>query len=718
MTLNSIKNILTAALATIIWAAAPCGAAAQDSDMTPRLREIYNEASHNFRNAHGIVMADSLMRESRRLHSKDGELRAYTVIMKHECSKPGNEAGMERAVGRMMDFAMKNGFTDAFYSGVSFKVTYYTNSGEYQKAIDYQNRMLKYARQHGHSYGIVIGHISMGNIYRMHMLLVPAIDEYRQALDAYRRYNLKHDLGVDYKRIAECYIIAGHFDKALAAIDTGLQVSDFIQFVSALYGYRAFVTFMLDRDKEFIENYNKYNEYKKVCTPSIEKLIGNCLEVMKLIHDHKYDEAEKRIDAQNMGNFRKYVEIAYYKRRGEYAKVLETMRTTNILLYGDGNEAFEVEWTQMSADVNNNLASLDKQKAANINSRLELISTNLKLKNTELELARFKNAESLALMSAEGKRLSLNNQRLLARQLRDSLAQQRLQQAEQEQKRHSERTFYLTLIGTLAVLTLLAYRYLARNTRMTRQLRDTNRRLLDTQNDLNDANDKAQESDRQKTKFIQTMSHEVRTPLNAIVGFSQVLTDGEFPASEEDRQNMKQTISRNTDLLNVLINDILDLTSVESGQYEMKMETVHINELCHRALDTTRSHKAEGVSLRLETNLPDTFAVTSDGYRLMQVLTNMLSNAAKNTDKGSIVLACSISERPGMLTFTVTDTGIGVPRDKQEAIFERFYKIDQFKQGVGLGLELCRIIADKLGGAMGIDPEYDKGARFRFAIPV
>lgn len=718
MTLNSIKNILTAALATIIWAAAPCGAAAHDSDMTPRLREIYNEASHNFRNAHGIVMADSLMRESRRLHSKDGELRAYTVIMKHECSKPGNEAGMERAVGRMMDFAMKNGFTDAFYSGVSFKVTYYTNSGEYQKAIDYQNNMLKYARQHGHNFGMVLGHVSLGNLYRIHLLLVPAIDEYRQALEAYRKYDLKHDLGVDYKRIAECYIIAGHFDKALATIDTGLQVSNFIQFVSALHGYRAFVEFMLDHDADFIKSYNKYNEYKKVCTPSIEKFISNCLEVMKLIHDHKYDEVEKHMKTQNMGNFKKYVEIAYYKRRGEYAKVLETMRATNILLYGDGNEVFETEWTQMSSEVNNNLASLEKQKAANINSRLELISTNLKLKNTELELARFKNAESLALMAAEGKRLSLNNQQLLARQLRDSLVQQRLQQKEKEQRRQSEKALYWTLIGIVATLTLLAYRYLARNTRMTKELRDTNQRLQDTLHDLSDANDKAQESDRQKTKFIQTMSHEVRTPLNAIVGFAQVLTDGDIPTSEEERQIMKQTINRNTDLLNVMINDILDLTSVESGQYEMKMETVHINELCHRALDTVRNYKAEGVSLRLEIDLPDSFAIKSDGYRLMQVLSNMLSNAAKNTDKGSIVLACSIGERPGMLTFTVTDTGIGVPRDKQEAIFERFYKIDPFKQGVGLGLELCRIVADKLGGTMGIDPEYDKGARFRFAIPV
>lgn len=100
------------------------------------------------------------------------------------------------------------------------------------------------------------------------------------------------------------------------------------------------------------------------------------------------------------------------------------------------------------------------------------------------------------------------------------------------------------------------------------------------------------------------------------------------------------------------------------------------------------------------------------------MLVNLLTNAMKNTTKGSIVLACSLTERVGMLTFTVTDTGIGVPRDKHKAIFERFCKLDQFKQGVGLGLDICRIIATKFGGAIDIDPNYTNGARFWFAIPV
>ena len=214
------------------------------------------------------------------------------------------------------------------------------------------------------------------------------------------------------------------------------------------------------------------------------------------------------------------------------------------------------------------------------------------------------------------------------------------------------------------------------------------------------------------------MSHEIRTPLNSIVGFSQVLAEQEEYLGAEERNNMTHIINSNSEVLNTLINDILDLTSLESGKYVMKQQQVAVNELCFHAIAATRSRKVKGVHLVVKTDLPDEFGIVSDEFRLQQVLTNMLTNAMKNTEKGSIVLNCSLTERSGMLTFTVTDTGIGVPKDKQKEIFERFCKLDQFKQGVGLGLDMCRIIAAKLGGEIDIDPDYTDGARFWFAIPV
>ncbi len=712
----------TVLVAVILLVAAPCCMCAQQQqqqpDVTAHMQQLFILASRNVRNAKCVVYADSLRQISHAVGNKDAELSSYTIKMKHYSLDFNAVDELEKSAKATMDFALANNFIDAFYSAVSFKVTFYTNRGEYDKAFDFQEKMLDYAKKHGHKYGIIIGHISLGNVYRMRMQMVKAIDEYRQALDNYHAYNIKHDTGIDYKRIVECYIIVGHFEKALATADKGLQVSNSRQSISGLYGYKAFAMFMLDRDRDFIDNYNHFKHLQSEGAPDVQPLVVNCLDVMKLIYDGKYKEVDERMKKPGMGAFKQYVEIAYYKRRGEYEKVLEAMRAMNINLYGNSTGSLAANGEQMSASVNNNLVGLDKERAEGVNSRLKLISTNLELKNTELELTRFKDAEQLALVAAEAKRLSLNNQKLLSRQLRDSLARTRLQRAEDEQRQRANRVHMWMLFIAASVLTLLGLRYLLRNSKMTHELGRTNDNLQATLKNLSVANDQAQESDRQKTKFIQSMSHEIRTPLNAIVGFSQILTDDDSQLSEEERKNITDIINNNSEVLNTLVNDILDLTSLETGKYVMKKEDVPVNSLCHHALDSTRHRKADGVHLRLETELPDDFMVKSDSYRLQQVLVNLLTNAMKNTTKGSIVLSCSLSERPGLLTFTVTDTGIGVPRDKQEKIFERFCKLDQFKQGVGLGLDICRIIAKRLGGAVDIDHDYTGGARFWFAIPV
>ena len=394
------------------------------------------------------------------------------------------------------------------------------------------------------------------------------------------------------------------------------------------------------------------------------------------------------------------------------------MRRVNVSLYGDSRGTFAAEWARTSAMVDNNLAEIDRQRAANINSRLELVNADLELKSTQLGISRARDAERLALMSADAKRLSLNNQRLLSRQLRDSLATQQVRHLAQMQEIKSDRVKYATILVGVIIMIFVAYYCLRYNAKMASQLMRTNNNLKKTLADLSVASEQAQESDRKKTQFIQNMSHEIRTPLNSIVGFSQVLAEQEEYLGAEERNNMTHIINSNSEVLNTLINDILDLTSLESGKYVMKQQQVTVNELCFHAIAATRSRKVKGVHLVVKTDLPDEFVIVSDEFRLQQVLTNMLTNAMKNTEKGSIVLNCSLTERSGMLTFTVTDTGIGVPKDKQKEIFERFCKLDQFKQGVGLGLDMCRIIAAKLGGEIDIDPDYTDGARFWFAIPV
>lgn len=710
------------AVAVAVWTAA-ASAAAQGTPAANHeklFRDMYNRAYRLVGNPECLAVADSLRRMAVAVGDHATEVKALTIPMRHECSIENNSEGMERTVKALMDAALKYNEMELFYSAVSHKVTYFTNHGKYVSAIGYQKEMLEYAKRHGHNYGIVLGHVALGNIHRRRMEITKAIAEYEMALEGYKRYGLKHELGIDYKRIVECNIISCNFPKALENVDKGLSETQNDVYYSGLLGYKAFVLFMQNRDEDFINTYNQYKSYTDV-RPDIHVFFANSVEVMKLIYDGNFKAVDKQFAVKGlgpMGAFKQFVQLAYYNRRKKYKEAFEVMRKLNASLYGNSTGSFTAEAASISAQIGNNLAELDKQREAGKNMQLELTNTKLDLRNNELELVGIRDAKHLAMATAEAKRLSYNNQRLLSRQLSDSLANQMLQRRAQEQKHSTVRMRFNTMLGAVATVLLLACIYLWRNGVMTRRLKRTNTDLRQTLDDLSVANDRAHESDRQKTVFIQNMSHEIRTPLNAIVGFSQLLTESGDALGDDERKDMNKIINQNSDALNTLVNDILDLTSIESGKYVIKLESVCVNKLCHKALDDTRHRMADGVRLRLKTDLPDSFAITTDGYRAGQVIVNMLTNAMKNTEVGNITLECSLGEHPGMITFSVADTGCGVPADMREKIFERFCKIDQFKQGTGLGLFVCRIIAAKLGGAIDIDPDYVGGARFWFALPL
>ena len=214
------------------------------------------------------------------------------------------------------------------------------------------------------------------------------------------------------------------------------------------------------------------------------------------------------------------------------------------------------------------------------------------------------------------------------------------------------------------------------------------------------------------------MSHEIRTPLNAIVGFADVLTVMEDELTDEEKADITMKICDNSNMLTTLVNDILDLTSLESGQFDMRMKVVNVNTLCRDAIETIKGKQPRNVALRFTTNIDDSFTTTTDPYRVKQVLLNLLSNAQKNTEQGYILLDCTVDAAQRWLTLSVTDTGVGVPKEKMSIIFERYNKLDLNKQGSGLGLDICRIIAKRLGGEIDIDRQYHQGARFWFKIPI
>lgn len=221
--------------------------------------------------------------------------------------------------------------------------------------------------------------------------------------------------------------------------------------------------------------------------------------------------------------------------------------------------------------------------------------------------------------------------------------------------------------------------------------------------------------------YLQNMSHDIRTPMNAICGFSQILCNKEIRdmLSEEEISEYGIIIQSNTDLLSTLVNDILDISDMESGKYRMNIGTCNVNDVCRKAISTVKYRCPDNVNMYMTTDVPDTFTIQSDSKRVEQVIMNYLTNAEKHTDEGEIRVHVSLDENPGMVTFSVTDTGEGVPPENAERIFGRFEKFNTINGGTGLGLPICRKIATQLGGEAKMDLKHQgKGARFVFTHPI
>lgn len=238
----------------------------------------------------------------------------------------------------------------------------------------------------------------------------------------------------------------------------------------------------------------------------------------------------------------------------------------------------------------------------------------------------------------------------------------------------------------------------------------TNRKKMEQE--LTTAKELAEESNRLKSAFLANMSHEIRTPLNAIVGFSGILASTE---EEEEKQEYVSIIENNNTLLLQLISDILDLSKIEAGTLELNYSNIELNELM-RELERGFLLRVKTDAVKLEFVEPAGPCMAyTEKNRLSQLMINLVTNAIKFTEKGSIRFGYEMRENE--LYFYVTDTGCGIPKDKQQNIFGRFVKLNSFAQGTGLGLSICKTLMDHMGGRIGVESEEGKGSTFWFTLP-
>ena len=211
------------------------------------------------------------------------------------------------------------------------------------------------------------------------------------------------------------------------------------------------------------------------------------------------------------------------------------------------------------------------------------------------------------------------------------------------------------------------------------------------------------------------MSHEIRTPLNAIVGSSNLLA-----SQVESNLELKEYVDiiyHNSDLLLKLINDVLDISSIESDSLNFHFEPWQLLPYCQTIVDSFSTQVPQGIELRVDVPQKD-ISITTDTSRLHQAIINLLNNAIKFTKKGYIELSIRPDQDDETVVFSITDTGCGIPPEEHENVFKRFVKLNEYVQGTGLGLSITRLIITKLGGKIWIDGNYQKGARFVFTLPV
>jgi signal transduction histidine kinase len=274
-----------------------------------------------------------------------------------------------------------------------------------------------------------------------------------------------------------------------------------------------------------------------------------------------------------------------------------------------------------------------------------------------------------------------------------------------EADRKASRYFIIGLIAAIVLLSLLllamSYIYNSRRRHM-RQLERAYQHAL--------------ESDKMKAAFIQNISHEIRTPLNIINGYAQVLSSPSFRLSDQERKEISRTMMRNTDVIARLVNETLELSSMESKSGAEKKDKVQLHRLIGGMVHDHQQLTDHQLQINYISSLSPDFEIMTSEVLLRRIVDTLIDNAIKNTTKGNITIRTAVSD--DILTISIEDTGTGIPEGEEEHIFERFVKLDDFKKGLGLGLPLCRTLCKRLGGNVTLDKDYHSGARFVVTLPL
>ncbi len=302
----------------------------------------------------------------------------------------------------------------------------------------------------------------------------------------------------------------------------------------------------------------------------------------------------------------------------------------------------------------------------------------------------------------------LNNSyaEIYSRDIEDLQKTYSIDELELENKIEQNRIITLSIITCLLIAALFSFIII--------YFRKQNRQITRSRKALLHARKMEEESIRTKSLFLSNMSHEIRTPLNAISGFAEIVTMSDL--DQGTREQCNDLIQLNSELLVKLINDVIDISCLNLSNMELHFEDCELVMFCNNVIKTVSAVKQSNATISFESDFPELWMKIDSG-RLQQLLINLLINATKFTKEGSIILKLEMKDNE-TVQFSVTDTGCGIPEEKQKTIFKRFEKLDEQASGFGLGLSICQIIIKRLDGHIWIDTTYTQGARFIFTLPL
>lgn len=564
------------------------------------------------------------------------------------------------------DFAKKTNQPKYYYFAWSKRlINYYIKQHQNTIALYEANKMMQEAEQEQYMDGIANAYNVLSSIYQLKRLYSLAIDNKKKEIEITLEYGLdKYNLSTTYSMLGGLYSLTGKTDEALECLNKS-------------------ATCIYSSTQEF---------YYYVRLAQYYLLINDNAQAWDYLKKAK-DLSNAKKEVQK--NLQEYAGVLkqYYIATKQYEKALEVQ--DHIISVYHQNDKNYIEDILNRAAIYYEMGDLSQ--AAQYYNKYYTLNDSAQISNENITAGEF-----AAMLGVE--RLNLEKSEL----------QQQMQQRDLANKQR----IIIFLIALLSLGFIIFYREHLLNGRLRisqKQLSEKNNELLCSQEELKYAKEQAEDGSRMKSEFIQNMSHEIRTPLNSIVGFSQILSS--YFSDNDDTKEYAHIIEQNSTSLLQLVNDVLDLSYLD-GEREIPAQSIaEITGVWQTCIDQVRSKLKPDVQL-IFTPERENFTMQTNPDRISQILMNLLQNAAKFTQEGSVTLTYHIREEEKVILFSVTDTGIGIPADKQEAVFERFTKLDSFVPGTGLGLSISRLIAEKMGGSLLIDSTYTTGCRFILTLPL